>query len=290
MKDYIKLIRVKHWLKNVLVFLPLFFSMNILNIKLLEKSLFAFAIFCLASSIVYVINDINDIEKDRNHPVKKDRPLASGRISINKAKLVVIVLFLILIASTAFSYLKVLKYQVFIIPAIYIILNILYSKWLKHIPIIDVVILVSGFVLRVLYGAVLSGCTVSKYLYLMIVFGSFYLGFGKRRNEILKNGDKSREVLAMYNENFLDKNMYVAFALAIVAYTLWAVDPTVIARVGNDYLFLSIPLVMVIMQLYSLNIEKNSHGDPIEVIMSNKVLLLSVVVYLVLMIMLVYVI
>ena len=132
-----------------------------------------------------------------------------------------------------------------------------------------------------MYGGVSIDVEVSKYLYLMIIFGSFYLGFGKRRNEIIKNGNKSRKVLQLYNQDFLDKNMYVALALAIVSYTLWCVDPTTVQRIGNDYLFWTIPLLMVILQLYSLNIEGNSHGDPIEVILSDKKLLITIVIYIV---------
>ena len=122
----------------------------------------------------------------------------------------------------------------------------------------------------------------------MIIFGAFYLGFGKRRNEIIKNGNKSRKVLSLYNKNFLDKNMYVALALAIVSYTLWCVDPTTIQRIGNDYLFWTIPLIMIILQLYSLNIEGNSHGDPIEVVLSDKILISTIVLYGIVMLVLLY--
>lgn len=123
----------------------------------------------------------------------------------------------------------------------------------------------------------------------MIIFGSFFLAFGKRRNEILKNGDKSRESLSLYNQSFLDKNMYVAFALAIVSYTLWCVDPTTIEHIGNDYMFWTIPLLMVVLQLYSLNIEGNSYGDPIDVILSDKKLLITSILYLISMVCIIYV-
>jgi len=177
-----------------------------------------------------------------------------------------------------------------LIPIIYIILNILYSKWLKNIPVIDVVILVSGFLFRVIYGGILINVEVSKWLYLMIIFGSFYMGFGKRRNEITKNGTKSRKVLNLYSEEFLDKNMYVALTLAMVCYILWSVDPITTSRIQNDYLFWTIPIVMVIFQLYSLNIEGNSHGDPIEVVLSDKTLLTTILIYVVVMILLIYII
>ncbi len=290
MKDYLKLIRVKHWLKNGLVFLPIFFSINILNKEMLVLSILAFFIFSISSSIVYVINDIEDVEKDKHHPIKKNRPLASGKVSINEAKMIRAFLIILLGILLGIIGPYTDSIWVFLIPIIYIVMNILYSKILKNIPIIDVVIIVLGFLLRVMYGGVIVNVEVSKYLYLMIIFGSFFLGFGKRRNEIIKNGDKSRESLKMYNQSFLDKNMYVAFALAIVSYTLWCTDPTTIAHIGNNYIFWTIPLLMIILQLYSLNIEGNSHGDPVEVILGDKKLLCSIGVYLIVLVLILYVI
>ena len=281
MKENLKLIRVKHWLKNGLVFLPLFFSINLFNNQYYLNAILSFIVFSFFASIVYVINDISDIEKDKLHPIKKKRPLAAGTISIKQAYVVISILALLSVVLMYYLFKETNNVLTIIIPIIYMVLNILYSKWLKHIPIIDVVILVSGFVLRVMYGGVSIDVEVSKYLYLMIIFGSFYLGFGKRRNEIIKNGQKSRKVLSLYTKEFLDKNMYVALALAIVSYTLWCVDPTTVSRIGNDYLFWTIPLLMVILQLYSLNIEGNSHGDPIEVILSDKKLLITIVIYIV---------
>lgn len=289
-KEYIKLIRIKHWLKNGLVFLPLFFSINLFDIEAILICLLAFIIFSFTSSIVYVINDMNDVEKDKKHPIKKNRPLAAGTISLDQAKIVIGVLLIILIGLITVIYLNTYNVWVILIPIIYIAINILYSKWFKNIPIIDVVILVSGFVLRVIYGGVVIECYISKYLYLMIIFGSFYLGFGKRRNEIIKNGEKSRKVLELYNKDFLDKNMYVALALAIVSYTLWCVDDYTVLRVGNDCLFWTIPLLIVIFQLYSLNIEGNSHGDPIEVVLGNKFLLATILIYILIMVVLLYII
>lgn len=283
MKNYLKLIRVKHWLKNGLVFLPIFFSLNIMNVAYLKTCTIAFFIFSFTSSIVYIVNDLSDIEKDRLHPIKKKRPLAAGVISKKQAYLTVGILLALIAAMMFWISMTTRNIFIVIIPVIYLILNILYSKWLKHVPIIDVVILVSGFVFRVMYGGVVVDVKVSKYLYLMIMFAAFYLGFGKRRNEIIKNGAKSRKVLSLYNREFLDKNMYVALTLAIVSYTLWCVDPTTVARVGNDYLFWTIPLVIVILQLYSLNIEGNSHGDPIEVILSDKKLIITGILYVIVM-------
>ena len=290
MKKYLKLIRIKHWLKNGLVFLPLFFNLSIQDGSLLFRCIIAFFIFSATSSIIYIYNDMNDIEKDRNHPTKKLRPLASKEVSIKQASIIMVALAVIDIVLMSILYINVSNIFVFIIPIIYILLNILYSKVLKDVPIIDVSIIVAGFVLRVLYGSISTSIVVSKYLYLMIIFGSFYLGFGKRRNEIVRNGNKSRPVLEKYNKEFLDKNMYVSYALSIVAYTLWTVDPVTITRIGNDYIFWTIPLLMIILQLYSLNIEDNSDGDPTEVLFSDKKLMIASLIYIIALVIIIYII
>ena len=281
--NYLKLIRVKHWLKNLVIFLPLFFSTNLFETKMVINSLIAFFIFSFTASIVYIINDINDIEKDKLHPIKKNRPLASEEISKKNAIITAVILLFLEIVGTVVLYNITKNVFIFIIPAIYIIINILYTKVLKNFSIIDVVVIVCGFILRVMYGGISIDVEVSKYLYLMVIFGSFYLGFGKRRNEIIKNGDKSRKVLSLYNKDFLDKNMYVALALAVVSYTLWCVDPTTIQRIGNDYIFWTIPLLMIILEMYSLDIESNSYGDPIEVILGDKKLIFVILAYIIVM-------
>ena len=289
MKNLMKLIRVKHWLKNLLVFIPIFFSLNIVNINYLQYCLFSFLIFSASSSIVYIINDICDIEDDKKHPIKKNRPLASGAISIKKATIILLILSLILLILVFSLYKLINNVFIIIIPILYIILNLLYSKFLKKIPIIDVTIIVIGFVLRVIYGAIATSIVVSKYLYLMIIFGGFYLGFCKRRNEIIQIGNRSRSVLNDYNKEFLDKNMYVADTLTIVAYTLWSVDSTAVIKTGNDYRFWTIPIVMLILQLYSFNVEKNSFGDPIDVLFSDKKLFILTIIYIIVMILILYI-
>lgn len=289
MKDYIKLIRVKHWIKNILVFSAVFFSGNIFNKSILINTAIAWAIFSMVSSIVYIINDINDIENDRKNPAKQNRPLASGRISVKNAKITIIVLFAITVFLSTVLYRLNNNIYTYIIPLAYLTANIFYSKGLKNLPIIDVVILVSGFVLRVIYGGVTTNIEVSKWLYMMVTFGSFFLAYGKRRNEIKKNGTKARSVLKYYNKDFLDKNMYVALTLAIASYSLWTIDKSTIQRVGNENLFWTIPLVMIIFQQYSLSIEGNSDGDPTEVLLSNKGLLFTTFIYLLSLVVILYI-
>ena len=286
-KNYLSLIRIKHWLKNILVFVPLFFSINFFNTNLFIKCIIGFFIFSFTSSIVYIINDIKDLDMDKKNPFKKNRVLASNKISVKNAKFLICILFILDVLLMCYLYSK--NIFIFVIPFVYILINILYSCGLKRIPIVDVSIIALGFLLRVMYGGIVSGITVSNWLYLIIIFGSFYLGYGKRKKELENVGDKSRKVLSYYNENFLDKNMYVCLALTIMSYSLWTVDPTTIMRVGNEYMFWTIPLVMIIFQEYSLNIEGNSTGDPVEVIFSDKKLLLTILLYLIVLFVLVYV-
>lgn len=287
MKNYLKLLRIKHWLKNGLVLLPLFFGKSIFNLNKIYSVLIAFIIFSFISSIVYIINDINDIEADRNHPKKKNRPLASGKVSIKNAILVLILLMILSISLIIYLYNKTTNIFIILIPLLYLILNILYSTKLKHIPIIDVAILVSGFVLRVYYGGIASNIEISSWLYLMIMFGSFYLGFGKRRNEMKHNN--TRKVLKYYNKEFLDKNMYVSLGLSIISYSLWCVDPLTKLNISSNYLILTIPLVMMIFQKYSLIIEGDSDGDPIEVMLNDKLLILLIITYVIIMLFIIYI-
>lgn len=147
MKKYIKLIRVKHYIKNLLIFLPIIFSQRITDITALTKTLIAFILFCISTSIIYVVNDIKDIDKDRNHPKKKNRPLASGEISIKQAIKVIIILSIILICGISIFFRN--NAYVIAVILVYIIMNMLYSMKLKNIPILDIAILATGFLIRV---------------------------------------------------------------------------------------------------------------------------------------------
>ncbi len=279
MKKYFKLLRVTHWAKNGLILLPIIFSGNLFNMKLLGISLLGLLMFSALSSVIYINNDIEDIENDKKHPKKKNRPLPSGQISIKQAQIIKYILLILVISLIVVLYHLHKNIGIFLIPLIYFVTNIAYSKGLKNIAIIDVVILVTGFLLRVLLGSVITGVEISNWLYLMVMTGSFYLGFGKRRNEIIKNGNKSREVLKSYNKEFLDKNMYSCLTLSIVSYSMWATDANVIARTGNNYLIWTIPLIMIIFMLYSLEIEQDSFGDPVDVIINNKKILVMILIY-----------
>jgi 4-hydroxybenzoate polyprenyltransferase len=164
--------------------------------------------------------------------------------------------------------------------AVYLLLNIGYSFGLKNIPLVDVTILASGYVIRLLFGAFLIGVDISVWLYLVITVGAYYLGLGKRRNEI-SNERGARPVMRFYSHAFLDKNMYMCQALCVVFYALWSIDAVTVEKFGSGAFAYTVPLVLIILLKYSLNIEGDSDGDPTSVILRDKTLLLLCAAYMV---------
>lgn len=278
MNDFVKLLRVKHYIKNLLVFVPMFFGGVIFDEEKLLRATLGFLCFCLISSAVYILNDYRDIEKDRNHPTKKNRPLASGRI---KPQVAIIILIFCLAGASVIS-VKLGTVKGAICLLLYFLLNVAYSMGLKNRPIIDIVILASGFVLRVFYGGFITDIVISKWLYLVVTTGSLYMGLGKRRNELKAQTD-TREVLKYYNEGFLDKNMYVCVALANVFYALWTLE------MPDPRISWGIPVFIVMLMCYSLDAEGDSDGDPVEVILKDKVLIAVIFGYAIYIFLLLYV-
>ncbi len=275
MNKYLKLMRVNHYIKNILVFAALACSGQLFNREKLFICVMGFIAFCMVSSAVYVINDIRDVEKDRLHPVKCKRPIAAGDIPIRNAYALLVILF----AVTALCVWVTHCYAPALLLLLYVLLNLAYSFGLKNIPIVDIIILVSGFLIRVLYGAIITDIVISNWLYLTVVAISFYFALGKRRNELKMVGDESRAVLKEYPLSFLDKSMNMCLTLANVFYALWSMDKTTMTAYRNKYLIWTVPIVLLITMKYSLDVEGNSDGDPVEVLLRDKVLILLCVVY-----------
>ena len=265
-KSIIKLLRPKHSVKNLLIFLPLIFGLKDLTLKDFRTSILGFIVFCLVASSIYIINDYKDIEKDRLHPVKKKRPLASGAVTKKEAWITFSVLLLVAIAiSFTFPLVSIG------LIAGYFVLNLGYSLGLKNIPILDVVTLTSGFMIRLFLGSSLSGIAVSPLLYLVVMSGAFYLGISKRYNEIIKTGNQTRSVLKKYNVEYLKSIMNIFLVLIIVFYTEWCSN----AYPGHRDLFLaSVPMLIILIISYIYVAEKDKYGDPADVIMKNKPLML----------------
>lgn len=270
MKKYIELIRAKHWIKNLLIFIPLICS-GFINAENVLNLIIGFFSFSFISSFIYIINDIKDIEKDKLHPRKKKRPLPSGEITKKRAIIIAIIL---LIASLSFNYIihkEILNTSLYLLLG-YMIINVLYSMGLKNIAILDIILLATGFIIRVYYGASIINVQVSDWLFLTILNASLFLGLGKRKKELINNKD-SRKVLKEYNESFLDKFQYISLGLMLVFYSLWTIEQDI------KFLSLTIPLLIIIFMKYCLIIEKSDEGDPTTILYQDKMLLFLCLIY-----------
>lgn len=279
LKNYFKLMRIHHWIKNVFIFIPLVFSKNLLVTNLVLISIGTFFLFSFGSSIIYIINDICDIEKDRNHPRKCKRPLASGIVSVKEAKILIIILSSLFIIL---SFLIPLKAVLIVIS--YIIMNLLYSFKLKNHPIIDVMIIAAGFIFRVFSGGLAIEVEISKWLMLTIFSLSLFLGFGKRRNELISDSpDKKRKVLLYYNLASLNNFINIFATMFLVFYSLYSFEEIV------QYFYITIPLVIYGLLKYDLLLQREDiEGDPTEILLHDKGIRIVCVTYVVILIILLY--
>lgn len=286
MKKWLKELRVTHYLKNCLLFVPAFFGGMFMQGDVWKSLLAAFACFCMGASAVYLINDIKDVEKDRMHPRKKDRPIAAGEIGIGSAAAAAAVLLVLSYAGLVVLVDAPVKTGALLVFSGYLAVNAAYSiAGCKKIPLMDVAILVFGFYLRVLMGSVLTGVEISSWLYLVVISGAFYLAFGKRRNELKFAGSQGRDVLSGYAEGFLDKAMYSCMTMTNVFFALWC------TQIGKEQsCMILVPVLMLICFKYSMDLEReNNDGDPMNVILQDKVLLLLGVLFVALLFVLLYV-
>jgi 4-hydroxybenzoate polyprenyltransferase len=285
LRALIRLARPKQWVKNIFVFTALIFaryaapgggtSSAILNLGAVVDTLVAFACFCAASSAVYFFNDFRDCEEDRHHPTKRDRPLASGALPqwIGMAGF----------AACAGCALAVALIELGAVTAgvvgAYLIINLAYSAGLKHVVIIDVLIIAAGFVLRILAGAAAISALPSTWLILCAIMISLFLGFTKRRAEVVLLGDRAsehRRVLAYYNTVFLDQMISIVTAATVVCYVLYTVDARTVEIVGSRLLLFTVPFVLygVFRYLY-LVYHVESGGDPTRTVFTDLPLLLT---------------
>lgn len=272
---YVSLMRIRHWIKNILIFFPLMFSGNLLEREKCIGTILGFVSFCLVSSAIYIVNDLRDIDCDRIHEVKKNRPLAQGTVS----KVQGMVLIALLLVSAAG--ICVWNRLGWIYVIIYLFINLLYSFGMKNIPIIDVVILGAGYIIRLLYGGVLAGTGVSDWMLLTVMMASFFLVFGKRRGEYIEYGEETRRSLKGYSRSFLDNCVNMFLTLTIIFYSLTCLDKeSGVARQGVNMLW-TVPLVIIICLRYMMRMESddNCGGDPVEIVIHDPVLMVFMLFY-----------
>jgi len=269
MLDYLRLLRVSQYSKNLFIFLPAFFGGQITHTDKLLPSLVAFLGFSLIASSMYMLNDCIDIPYDREHPQKSLRPIASGRISI-KAALTLAVLFLI--GGIALSY--PLGRTALAIAVSYTVMNLLYSGGLKHSPILDVTVIAVGFNLRLFMGSAVTGIVLTEWIVVMTFLLAFFLALAKRRDDVLifeKTGKMMRKSIDGYNSRFLDTSLAVMAAIIIVAYLMYSVSPDVTARMGSHKLYLTaIFVVLGVLRYLQLTLVEERSGSPTRVLLSDR--------------------
>ena len=267
-KPYIASVRPKHWLKNIIIFVPLIYAHNLVKPDLFLTTIRCFVVFCFISSAVYVFNDIIDAEKDRKHPVKNKRPIASGQISVRNAIILTAFLFF---AGFSLAVIGQSNYYVVLLALSYVVLNFAYSFILKHIVIVDCFCIAAGFVLRIFVGGAANNDRITEWLFLTITVVSLFMAFGKRRGEMIHVNDyfTTRKILANYDLQFLNGMMFVCAGLSVTFYALWAMTSV-------PLMIYTVPLVIFIICKYLLIIYcETSHGDPTSIILGDKSLMIA---------------
>jgi 4-hydroxybenzoate polyprenyltransferase len=275
--DYFQTIRLYQWIKNLFLFAPLIFALKFTDKQSIFCSVIGFFSFCFISSAGYIVNDIIDRNKDVHHPVKKNRPIARGSISPVAA----IILSIVLTILSTVTALGLPSPFIFVLFS-FLVVNITYSLYFKHLVILDVMAIAAGFVLRVVAGAVAIHVSTSNWIILSTLFITLFLGFGKRRNELnlLSDAIKHRPVLAFYSNKLLDSMLSISAALAVITYSLYVVDKEIIARLHTSNLVYTVPFVVygILKYLFVIyNLHKG--GDPADVLMHDKSIITAIVLW-----------
>ncbi|MEW5805737.1 MAG: decaprenyl-phosphate phosphoribosyltransferase [Acidobacteriota bacterium] len=270
--------RPKQWVKNSFVFAALVFSQNLFNVDNLLITTWGFLLFCALSGTVYIINDIFDIEKDRLHPAKARRPIASGALSIRAA-----IFWSLLVASLSLLISFLLSIKFGTVALIYWVLNLLYSVILKKIVIIDVMSIAFGFLLRAIAGAVIIDVQISSWLILCTILIALFLGFCKRRQELSiykEEAASHREILVEYSQTFIDQMIAVVTASTLIAYSFYTMSPEVMEKLGTTHLNFTIPFVLYgIFRYLYLVLHKGVGDNPTRLVLEDKPLLLNILLW-----------
>ena len=285
--QYLKLMRIQQWIKNSILFAGLIFGKKLSDPDSVIRSIIAFFLFSLVASCQYVINDYFDRKEDALHPEKRNRPLASGKIDSGIALFITAIIFPI---SLVAAY-KLSPYFFFLL-SFYFLFNLLYSKLLKHIVILDVMSISIGFVIRAISGAVVVGVGFSSWLLLCTFMLSLFWGFSKRRGELTlldKAATSHRKILEEYSTNFLDLMMGIVASMTLLCYVMYVLSPTTISYLGTDKLVYTIPLVVyaIFRSLYIIYIKNMGH-NPSKAILTDTSVLISGVLWIIVITLMVY--
>lgn len=267
---FIKSMRIKQWVKNIFIFAPMIFSLNFFQSHYIINSIIAFLLFSLVTGTIYVFNDCFDKKRDKLHPEKRKRPIASGELGIlpaltGGALLLIAVLFVIYKIDTVF----------FIISIVYIVLNLFYSSYLKKVVILDVMVIAVGFVLRVEIGGVINDIALSRWILIITFLIAIFLALIKRRQEILKIGIDNekfatRKTLQKYNLNLLDQLISVSTSTTLISYIIYVLNRDILEKFQTDKLYLTVPFVAFgIFRYLYLTYTEGKGENPAEIIFTD---------------------
>lgn len=274
MKDIILLTRPHQWLKNIFVFVPIFFNQKILTKGSLIEAFFIFIAFSFIASAIYCLNDLLDIDADRQHPIKKHRPLASGKISKLQAYVTMAILTILAISIPIILFEDKKQIQTTGIILLYFAINIAYCIKFKHIAIIDVFIISTGFVLRIIAGGIATDIWLSQWIILLTFLLALFLAFAKRRDDVIifnKNGIKARKNIVRYNLEFLNNAISIIASMTMICYIMWCVSTAVIERMGTDKLYITaIFVLMGILRYLQLTMVDAKSGSPTKILYKDR--------------------
>ncbi len=275
-KDYIALLRIPQYSKNLFIFLPLFFAQQMQEPERLFKVFLAFLGFCLLASAVYILNDLCDIEEDRHHPKKKYRPLPAGRITKGSA-----IGLMVCLLALGLSIAYILSLQMFYLCLLYIILNLAYSVKLKHIPILDIMIIAICFVIRIFVGGAVGGVPIYMWIVIMTFLLALFIALGKRRDDVIifiETNNMLRKSINGYNLRFIDASMMVMAAVVVVAYLMYTVSPEITAKFKTDKLYItSIFVLMGVMRYLQITMLEENSGRPTEILLKDIFIQMSII-------------
>jgi 4-hydroxybenzoate polyprenyltransferase len=279
LRGLIRTMRLKQWVKNGFIFIPVLFDRKISlnNPQPLINVLIAFGLFCLMSSAVYVLNDLVDVQRDRAHPKKKFRPIASGQLPIPIARIAAIILPVLAFGGALFF-----NVPLAIVIALYYLKDLAYSFYLKNVVVLDVLVLASGFILRVVAGAVVISVTqFSAWMYICVGMLALFLAVGKRRQEMVLMGSdagQTRKILKEYNIDLLNDMLRMVMTGSIMSYSLYAIEAG--TSFGGQLMIFTIPFVVygVFRYMYLIHV-KGEGGAPDEVLFKDRALLISVILF-----------
>jgi 4-hydroxybenzoate polyprenyltransferase len=279
LKKYLELLRVSHWVKNTFVLAPLFFSGQLTDLDKLKSGLLAFLAMCFGASAIYILNDLSDAENDRLHPVKKLRPIAEKTVSESTAKVLIFVL-----AALGLALAFYLNLTSGLILGAYLFINILYSFWLKHVPVLDIAIIGMGFVLRILLGGVAMDIEISSWLIIVTFVLALFLALGKRHDDLLlleETGSSFRKSLDGYNLKFTTQGMTLLAGSLFILYFNYLTAAPAVTQLNQQTLYLSAIFVLLGMLRYlQLTFVYQKSGSPVKQLFSDLFLQIITILWL----------